>query len=235
MRSDRTLIVVLAALGVLALVLVLDGDGLVGSLTTDQFANVGYLAVIGVVLAGGAVAAARSNLSGAVRSVLFWAAGFAVLIGLYAYRGEFREIGDRMLAEIVPGHAVEVAGTGGRTVMVMRADDEHFTVNAEVDGTAVTFLVDTGASTVALDRATASRLGYEVSDASFTTLVQTANGTARSAPIVIASLRVGDIERRNVRAAVMDRGGDGVNLLGMSFLGTLSSLDFQGSRLVLTD
>ena len=44
-----------------------------------------------------------------------------------------------------------------------------------------------------------------------------------------------DIERANVQAVVMDRDDDGISLLGMSFLGTLSSFDFRGERLVLTD
>ena len=235
MRGDRALIVILAIIAVMVLVLVFDGDGRIGSLPADDFASVGYLGAIAAVLGLGVLASARADLPAALKAAGVWIGGFRLLIALYAYRGEFREVGDRMLAEIVPGHAISVAGSDGRTVMVARGDDNHFHIDADVDGRTVGFLVDTGASTVAIDRGTAAALGFDVSEAAFTDRVQTANGTARSAPIVIPSVRVGGIERRNVRAAVMDAGGDGINLLGMSFLGTLSSFDFQGERLVLTD
>ena len=65
--------------------------------------------------------------------------------------------------------------------------------------------------------------------------VMTANGPARAAPVKLAYVKIGDIVRENVQAAVMDRDGDGLSLLGMSFLGTLSSFDFRGERLTLTD
>ncbi len=56
-----------------------------------------------------------------------------------------------------------------------------------------------------------------------------------AAPVTLDSVRVGSIERRRVPAVVTQGDGIGVNLLGMSFLGTLSSLDFRGERLVLSD
>lgn len=235
MRTNAGLILVLLAMAAAVIVLVSNGDGTIGGLSADDFAQGSYLAVICVVLGASVLASARMNASAALKAAGLWGLGFVVLIGLYAYRGELREIGDRMLAEILPGHAIEIAGADGRTVMVARADDRHFSVMANVDGRSVRFLVDTGATMVAIDRKTASDLGYDPDQLSYRDLVWTANGTARSAPITIDSLKIGDIERRNVRAAVLDAGGDGNNLLGMSFLGTLSRFEFQGSRLVLKD
>ncbi|KAB0681894.1 retropepsin-like aspartic protease family protein [Aureimonas leprariae] len=234
-RDNAGLVVILTIIVVVVAALMLNDGGAIGSLDPGEFARGSYLSIIAVVLGGSVLAAARHNIPAAMRAFGFWALAFVGLIGLYAYRDEFREIGDRVLAEVIPGHAIEVAGGDGRTVMVARSDDDHFHVDAKVDGETVRFLVDTGATTVAIDRATASRLGYDISDESFTDWVQTANGVARSAPVTIASLKIGGIERRNVRAAVMGEGGSGSNLLGMSFLGTLSSFDFQGSKLVLTD
>ena len=92
-----------------------------------------------------------------------------------------------------------------------------------------------GASVVALGRDVAERIGIDTASLRYDARIQTANGIAAAAPIVIDSLRVGSIERRNVRAMVTDGPGLGLSLLGMSFLGTLSSFDFRGDRLILTD
>ena len=63
----------------------------------------------------------------------------------------------------------------------------------------------------------------------------TANGMTRSAPVFLETIEVGDIVRHNVRAAVTEGEGFGTVLLGMSFLDTLTSYDFRGDRLILTD
>ncbi len=63
----------------------------------------------------------------------------------------------------------------------------------------------------------------------------TANGIAKAAPIRLDSITIGGITRNNVAAAVTEGAGLDTVLLGMSFLGTLTSYDFRGDRLVLTD
>ena len=96
-------------------------------------------------------------------------------------------------------------------------------------------LVDTGASTVALDRDTARRVGIDVDALSYDAQVRTANGVASAAMVRLDSVSVGPIERRNVSALVTENDAIGVGLLGMSFLGQLASVEFRGDRLILTD
>lgn len=235
MRGDRFLILILAAIAIVVGILVVNDDGMVGSLSEGRFAEGAYMGIWAIVLASSLVFVLRTNLTGAVKSIGIWAAAFLVLVGLYAYRGEFAEIRDRIMAELVPGRAISVAGSNGRQVMVMRADDRHFHVDAIVNGRSVDFLVDTGASVVALDRAAAAAIGIDVDGLAFTDRVMTANGIAASAPVTLSYIRIGEIERENVEAAVMDRDSDGISLLGMSFLGTLSGVEFRGERLTLTD
>ena len=235
MRDNRLLLLLLAAIGVTLAVLVFNDDGMVAGLREGQFADIAYMSVWGVVLASSALFVFRGNFSGALKGIAVYALGFVALIGLYGYRGELREIGDRIMAELIPGHVITVAGGDGRQFLVMRANDDHFHVSAEVDGRPVEFLVDTGASVVALDRRAASAIGIDIAGLAYTGRVMTANGTARAAPVTLGTVRIGDIERANVQAVVMDRDDDGISLLGMSFLGTLSSFDFRGERLVLTD
>ncbi|BDA85316.1 aspartic protease [Aureimonas sp. SA4125] len=235
MRDNRLLLFLLAAIAVVVAFLVFNDDGTVAGIGEGQFADVAYLSVWVLVLASSMFFVFRGNLSGAVKSLAIYALGFVLLIGLYGYRAELREVGDRFLAELIPGRAIAIAGTDGRQFMVMRGDDEHFHVAAEVDGRPVEFLVDTGASVVALDRRAAAAIGIDVASLAYTSRVMTANGIARSAPVVLGTVRIGEIERANVQAVVMDRDDDGISLLGMSFLGTLSSFDFRGERLVLSD
>ena len=235
MRDSRLLFLLLVLIAITVAILVFNDDGMVAGLQEGQFAEGAYMAVWGLVLASGMVFVFRGNFAGALKSLAIYALGFIALIGLYGYRGEFRQIGDRIIAELVPGHVIDVAGAEGNQVMVMRADDDHFHVSAQVDGKSVRFLVDTGASVVALDRRAAASIGIDIDGLSYSGRVMTANGIARSAPVTLGTVRIGDIERANVQAVVMDRDDDGISLLGMSFLGTLSSFDFRGEKLVLSD
>ena len=234
MRRGNLLILVLVLMAAVVGVLMLNDGSRILGLDEDAFAHLARRAILLLVIGAGVILAFRSNVGGALKAMVVWALAFVVLIGLYSFRGELREIGDRMLAELIPGHVITVAGDGTQ-VRVLQADDAHFHVDAVVNGKSVSFLVDTGASLVALDRGTAEGLGIDVASLGFTTRVMTANGPARAAPVKLAYVKIGDIVRENVQAAVMDRDGDGLSLLGMSFLGTLSSFDFRGERLTLTD
>lgn len=135
----------------------------------------------------------------------------------------------------MPGTAIEVAGSDGRQFMVLRGNDDHFRIDGSINGAPVSFMVDTGASVVALDRETAEHIGIDTAALGYTSRVVTAGGLARAAPVYLDTVRVGDIVRHDVEAAVIEGDGVGLTLLGMSFLGTLTSFDFRGERLILTD
>ncbi|WP_062210973.1 TIGR02281 family clan AA aspartic protease [Aureimonas sp. AU12] len=226
---------ILIAIALTVALLVFGGDTPVAGLDADQFASLAYAGIWGTVLASGLLVAFRGRWGEAMRSAAIWIAAFAVLIGVYAYGSDLRGVGDRMLAVLLPGHAVTLGGSEGGQVMVARAGDDHFHIDTEVNGTRVPFLVDTGASIIAIDRTVAERIGLDVGNLVYGARIQTANGIARAAPVTIDRIRVGGIERRNVRGVVTDGSTLGVSLLGMSFLGSLSSFEFRGDRLVLTD
>ena len=103
------------------------------------------------------------------------------------------------------GEIVLTAGTGG-----------HFTTDGRINGKAVTFVVDTGASTVAIGQADAERIGlnYKSGRRGF---ANTANGTVPMHTVVLSSIRIGDVEIANVEAAVLPAAMEHV-LLGNSFL-----------------
>ena len=94
----------------------------------------------------------------------------------------------------------------------------HFQVEARVDGRRIDFLVDTGASHIALRESEAARLGIHPRPRDYTVRVSTANGVTKAALVQLRSVEVGDIIVRDVSAIVHPDEGLSVNLLGMSFL-----------------
>ena len=94
-------------------------------------------------------------------------------------------------------------------------------------------MIDTGATSVALDRETAARIGIRPSTREFTGRSSTANGTARVAPVVLRQLSIGQMTVRDVQAHVLEGSMHGVGLLGMSFLRRLDGYEVRGDRLYL--
>ena len=121
------------------------------------------------------------------------------------------------------------------TVSIAAGDYGHFETHAEIDGRSVDVMIDTGASLVALTYDDAANLGIFVRPSDFTHVAQTANGTARVAPITISRISIGDITVHNVPAVVSERGKSERTLLGMSFLDRLSRVEMRGGTLVLQE
>lgn len=109
----------------------------------------------------------------------------------------------------------------------------HFFADAEINGSRIPVMVDTGASLVALSHEAARRAGVYVQDSDFKYKVSTANGPARIAVVKLDRVSIGDITVYDVRAAVSERGALGTTLLGMSFLGKLKRAEMRGGRLIL--
>lgn len=108
----------------------------------------------------------------------------------------------------------------------------HYVLNAEVNGESIRFLVDTGATVVALSAKDAERLGYDEYSLEFTGRTMTANGPARVARVMLDEISVGDITVRDVQAVVLERPMR-VSLLGMSFLKKLKGFEVKGNELIL--
>jgi len=96
----------------------------------------------------------------------------------------------------------------------------------------VRFLVDTGATAVALTPEDALRLGFDPKTLNYAFTVNTANGQARAAEVKLASVAVAGAEVDNVDAYVIQNGLEH-SLLGMSYLGRLSRFEATQSSLIL--
>jgi len=166
-----------------------------------------------------------------LRHIAIWVAIGSGIALLYAFRGEFGMARDRVVGNAMPAQGVATVTPTEKSV-TLYAQGGHFFAEAEVEGKKVMFMVDTGASDIALSRADAQRLGISPSEREFTRVYQTANGLSRGAPITLDSVAIGPIDLRYVEASVVE-GELGMSLLGMSFLNRLSGYQVTGDRLVL--
>ena len=203
-----------------------DRDAIAGLLRHDMGSLLLKISV--VVFAGGLVLVLfRERLSQALEAMVFWAVLGLLLVVGYSYRFELRDAGDRVMAELVPGY---VAGRG-RDAEVVRGHGGDFAVSAQINGSRVPMVLDTGASSVVLTQEAAKAAGLPIEVLDYSVNVDTANGRTRAAPVTLDRLTVGGLTERSVPALVVQRGQLNKSLLGMSFLNRLASWEVRGDRL----
>ena len=129
----------------------------------------------------------------------------------------------------VPAVSSPATGAAGQ---VLKAADGHYWAEADIDGRAVRVMVDTGASVVALTREDAARLGLKLTPEDFSGTVVTASGPVRAAPVRLRAVAVAGARVAAVAALVVAHGLPH-SLLGMSYLGRLSSFSATPAGLTL--
>jgi aspartyl protease family protein len=125
------------------------------------------------------------------------------------------------------------SGANSRSVVIPPGRNGHFQVEGRIDGRRLDFMVDTGASVIALTERDAASLGIHPSPHDYTAPVRTANGVVRGAPIELNMVEIDDLTVHNVAAMVMPQGALSDNLLGLSFLSRLHRFEYADGKLVL--
>lgn len=215
--------------GALALISVLNRVSPNAMEDNFSYARVIYLLMVLAFIGSGFFASQRMRLGAAVKQALAWVGIFAVLLVGYTYRDDLGTIFGRVSGEVAPMVATR---QGDGTIALHRGQSGHFAVTAQVNSAPVGFMVDTGASDVALTYRDAERAGLEPWNLEFTTPYRTANGQAWGARVRIQSISIGNITVHDVQGSVMQDGMD-VSLLGMSFLDRLSSYEVRGNKMTL--
>ncbi len=124
------------------------------------------------------------------------------------------------------------AAPGG--AVQLRADAAgHYSGNFLFNGKTVTGLIDTGATTVAINESMARRLGFGANTLDFAYAVNTANGRTQAARIVLDRVEIGSVRVREVEAMVLRDEALSGTLVGMSFLRKLGSYRVEKGRLEL--
>jgi aspartyl protease family protein len=125
------------------------------------------------------------------------------------------------------------AQTGLRSLSIPRDPRGHFLTEGRIDGQRLNFMVDTGATVVALNESSAERFGVRPTPGQYRANVSTANGVVKAAPIRIERIEIGELIVRDVDALVLPDEALSQNLLGMSFLSRLKRFEFADGQMVL--
>jgi aspartyl protease family protein len=122
---------------------------------------------------------------------------------------------------------------GFRRLNIPRDMRGHFATDGRIEGQRISFMVDTGASVVALNESSAARFGLRPTPNQYTSRVTTANGTVKAARTQIAMIELGGLIVRDVDAMVLPDEALSENLLGLSFLSKLKRFEYANGQMVL--
>jgi aspartyl protease family protein len=229
--------IALGLLVVAGLVLVLSPDqGSVAGLSPTEVALV-VAGVAAAIFVGAPLAGQyRGRMAAALRDLVVWGGLLLGLVAVYGFRDELEVVAARVIGELSPAGTdlgAPAQSEGEQAVRLRKRSDGHFVARTLVDGTPITMLIDTGASSVVLKSTDAERIGIDTAGLDYMIPVQTANGTAFAARTRLKSIAVGTIAYPNVEALIAQAGALEESLLGMSFLSRLGSYEVSGDYLTL--
>ena len=170
-----------------------------------------------------------------MRNIMIFA---AIMVGLGTFMAQ---IADKMTPQAASAHvasktsaALDSVGQGdGRSLSIPRDGRGHFLTEARIEGQRIGFMVDTGASVIALNETSAAQFGLRPSRGDYNATVSTANGTIKGARTRLAVVDVGGLIVRDVDAMVLPDEALSENLLGLSFLSKLKRFQYANGRIVL--
>lgn len=123
---------------------------------------------------------------------------------------------DVLEAQLNPNQQLNTVVSGDyKEVALSRNKYGHYVASGEINGQTVTFLVDTGATDIALSETLAQKLNLQRGRA---VRVSTANGYAKAYRTRLQHVSLGDIKLENVSATILSNASDEQVLLGMAFL-----------------
>ncbi|MCB2115712.1 MAG: TIGR02281 family clan AA aspartic protease [Rhodobacteraceae bacterium] len=179
-----------------------------------------YLVLLLGVVGSYFIVESRGQLGKRAQQAAIWA---LIFFGAIAVAGLWTDVRRGVLPEeaVVRGDSYEVPVSA----------DGHFYIAANVNGAAVRFVVDTGASDIVLTQDDARRAGLNPADLNYFGSAMTANGRVATAPVKLDSLSIGPDTETGVPAVV--NGGElDTSLLGMSWL-SRHEATFGKDRLVI--
>jgi len=173
-----------------------------------------------------------------MRSVMILA---GVMIGLGTVMAQ---VADRMTPVSDPSTATrsyamlasttEADASGAkRSITIPRDRRGHFEAEGRIDGQRIRFMVDTGASVIAINESSAAQIGVRPLRSDFDAAVSTANGIVKAARTRLPRVQVGELVVHDVDAMVLPDAALSQNLLGLSFLSKLKRFEYAGGKMVL--
>ena len=185
--------------------------------------------VVCILLLLSSLAARRLPLGYIAKATFAWIAIFAALFAIFSFRFEFMAVWERVKADI--------SGTAGQSVSgeeitIRRQDDGHYWLQVDVNGKPVRFMIDSGATTTAVNASTARETGIQVDTDGYPVFLNTANGSVAAQRGIIQSLKIGTHEIGQHNVVVSESFGD-TNVLGMNFLDSMQSWKVEANVMTL--
>ncbi len=187
----------------------------------DQFPRVLYLVLLLIAVGGFLLVELRERPGKTLRMAAAWG---LIFLGAIALAGLWPDIRNAISPR-------ERVFEGGR-IEVPVGNDGHYQLTALVNGTPVRFVIDTGASSIALGPRDAERVGIDLDGLAYIGQARTANGTVETAPVRLESVAIGDILDESVPAVVLRADLD-QSLMGMSYLSRFARVSITDQRLIL--
>lgn len=193
-------------------------------------ANAIYLVIILVALISSLISRKDISFSKILKYLAIWSLIGFVAIALYSYRYEFSDFKSRIAGEINPS-AAQVTNSG--EIIIRASEDGHFYINTKINGSAVRFMIDTGASDITLTKIDAEKAGINLKTLQFNKAYQTANGVSYGAFCILKKFEIDEAVFYDVKASV-NSAEMSTSLLGMSFLRQFKKYEFYQDKLALS-
>lgn len=187
---------------------------------SDNIARLFYLLLLLAAVGGWVLVEYRKRMGEALRTAAAWG---LIFIGVMAGYGLWNDL----RTDIAPQQMISDAGA----IEVPRAEDGHYYLTLEVNGTPVQFMADTGATNMVLSDRDARRVGINPSELMYLGTAQTANGIVRTARVELPSVSLGPHTDTDFPAWV-NQGEMSDSLLGMDYL-SLYRVEIAGDRMIL--
>lgn len=187
----------------------------------EDFGRAAYLVLLLIAIGGFLLVELRARPGKTLRQAAAWGLIFLGAIALAGLWGDIRNT-------LVP----QARMLDGGRIEVPMGNDGHFHLTAQVNGTPVSFIIDTGASSIALGPADAARVGIDPDRLAYAGQARTANGTVGTAAVTLDSVTLGEIHDTGVPAMVLQSDLD-QSLMGMSYLSRFARVSIQQNRLIL--
>ena len=170
-----------------------------------------------------------------MRNIMIFA---AIMIGLGTFMAQMADKMAPQPASASPSARLAVTpdttfDAGLRSLSIPHDARGHFVTEGRIDGQRIAFMVDTGASVIALNESSAARFGLRPSRNDYRATVSTANGTVKAAMTRLAMVELGGLVVHDVDAMVLPDEALSENLLGQSFLTKLKRFEYANGKMVL--
>ncbi len=200
------------------------------NISSSELPNLIYLSLLLILLVSSVLFKSHLRASDLLKQAAGWIIIILVILVAYSFRYQLLATKDRVSAEIFPSKVMQV---GERQIAIAISNDGHFYADIKINQKPVRFMVDTGASDIAINIADARRVGIDVNNLSSFKEYQTANGSIVSGLAKVNEVELAGIKFNDVTVSV-NQSNMGTSLLGMSFLKRFKKYEFYQDRLVLT-